>query len=72
LPEFDIKNEALIPLLKREIKAHFHCHRADDIMTAVRIAKEFNLDYVLIHCTEGHIMLTCLERPTQQLLSALL
>jgi len=56
LPEFDIKNEALIPLLKREIKAHFHCHRADDIMTAVRIAKEFNLDYVLIHCTEGHII----------------
>lgn len=54
LPEFDIKSEALIPLLKREIKAHFHCHRADDIMTAVRIAEEFELDYVLIHCTEGH------------------
>ncbi|MCD7730489.1 MAG: amidohydrolase [Oscillospiraceae bacterium] len=56
LPEYDIKSEALIPLLKREIKAHFHCHRADDIMTAVRIAKEFNLDYVLVHCTEGHII----------------
>lgn len=54
LPEFDMKSEALIPLLKREIKAHFHCHRADDIMTAVRIAKEFDLDYVLVHCTEGH------------------
>lgn len=54
LPEFDIKSEALIPLLNREIKAHFHCHRADDIMTAVRIAEEFNLDYVLVHCTEGH------------------
>lgn len=56
LPEFDIKCEALFPLLKREVKAHFHCHRADDIMTAVRIAKEFNLDYVLVHCTEGHII----------------
>ncbi len=55
LPEFDIKSEALIPLLKREIKAHFHCHRADDILTALRIAKEFSLDPVLIHCTEGHI-----------------
>lgn len=55
LPEFDMKSEALIPLLKREIKAHFHCHRADDILTAVRIAEEFGLDYVLIHCTEGHI-----------------
>ncbi|MCH5347731.1 MAG: amidohydrolase [Oscillospiraceae bacterium] len=55
LPEFDIKSEALIPLLKGEIKAHFHCHRADDILTAVRIAEEFKLDYVLIHCTEGHL-----------------
>ena len=55
MPEFDMKSEALIPLLKCEIKAHFHCHRADDILTAVRIAEEFGLDYVLIHCTEGHI-----------------
>ncbi|MCH5193273.1 MAG: amidohydrolase [Oscillospiraceae bacterium] len=56
LPELDVKSEALIPLLKREIKAHFHCHRADDILTAVRIAEEFSLDYVLIHCTEGHLI----------------
>jgi imidazolonepropionase-like amidohydrolase len=56
LPEFDIKNEALIPLLKREIKAHFHCHRADDICTAIRIAKEFNLDYVIVHGTEGYLV----------------
>ena len=55
LPEFDMKSEALIPLLKREIKAHFHCHQANDILTAVRIAKEFDLDHVLVHCTEGHI-----------------
>ena len=56
LPELDMKHEALIPLLRREIKAHFHCHRADDIFTAVRIAKEFGLDYVLIHCTDGHLI----------------
>ncbi len=56
LPEFDMKSEALIPLLRHELKAHFHCHRADDIMTAVRLAKEFELDYVLVHCTEGHII----------------
>lgn len=55
-PEYDMKNEALIPLLKRQIKAHFHCHRADDIFTAVRIAGEFDLDYVLIHCTDGHLI----------------
>lgn len=54
LPEYDIKCEAMIPLLRREIKAHFHCHRADDIFTAMRIAKEFGLDYVIIHATEGH------------------
>lgn len=56
LPDYDIKSEALIPLLKRELKAHFHCHRADDIMTALRISKEFNLDTILIHCTEGHLI----------------
>ncbi len=55
-PEYDAKCEALIPLLKKEIKAHFHCHRADDIFTALRIAKEFDLDCVLIHCTEGHLI----------------
>lgn len=55
-PEYDIKLEALIPVLKREIKAFFHAHRADDIFTAIRIAEEFNLDYVLIHCTEGHLI----------------
>ncbi len=56
LPEYDAKCEALLPLLKRELPAHFHCHRADDIFTAIRIADEFNLYYVLIHATEGHLI----------------
>lgn len=56
LPDYDVKCEALIPLLKGKIKAHFHCHRADDIFTAVRIAEEFDLKYVLIHATEGGII----------------
>ena len=55
-PDLDMKCEALIPLLKREIKAHFHCHRQDDIFTAIRIAKEFSIDYVLIHATDGHLI----------------
>lgn len=55
-PELDFRHEAMIPLLKREIKAHFHCHRADDIFTAIRISEEFGLDYVLIHCTDGHLI----------------
>ncbi len=62
LPEFDIKSEALIPLFEHKLKAHFHCHRADDIMTAVRISKEFDLDYVLVHCTEGHKIADILGR----------
>ncbi len=56
MPEFDIKSEALLPLLRRECKAFFHCHRADDLFTAVRIAEEFHLDPVLIHATEGHLV----------------
>ena len=55
-PEYDIKSEALIPLLEKKVKAHFHCHRADDIFTAIRIAKEFDLDFVLIHCTDGYLI----------------
>ncbi len=53
-PEYDIKCEALIPVLQRKQKAFFHCHRADDICTAMRIAKEYSLDPVIIHATEGH------------------
>ena len=55
-PDYDIKSEALIPLLKKEIKAYFHAHRADDICTAIRIAKEFNLDYSVVHGTQGHLI----------------
>jgi len=51
--EYDIKCEALLPLIERHHKAFFHCHRADDICTAIRIAKEFSLDAVIIHATEG-------------------
>lgn len=59
-PDFDAKCEALLPLFEsdrqKRVQAHFHCHRADDIFTAVRLAREFNLDYVLIHCTDGGII----------------
>lgn len=53
LPDYDAKCEALIPLLKDKLTAHFHCHRADDIFTAARIAEEFNLKYAIVHATEG-------------------
>lgn len=51
-PEYDVKCEALLPVLQRQSKALFHAHRADDIFTAIRIANEFSLDYVIIHGTE--------------------
>lgn len=56
LPDFDMKMEAMIPVLKREIPIKAHAHRADDIFTAIRIAKEFDIDITLDHCTEGHLI----------------
>jgi len=55
-PEFDIKSEALLPVLKGEIPVHIHAHRADDIFTAVRIMKEFSLKGVIVHATEAHLV----------------
>jgi len=55
-PEFEAKSAALVPVLKRKQKAFFHAHRADDLFTAIRIAKEFDLDAVLVHATEGHLI----------------
>ncbi|MBU0494333.1 MAG: amidohydrolase [Chloroflexi bacterium] len=53
-PERDLKLEALGRVLRREMKARIHVHRADDMLTAIRIAEEFNLDLTLEHATEGH------------------
>ncbi len=55
-PEFDFKCEALTPVVKGELTAHIHAHRADDIFTAIRISREFGLRYVIVHCTEGHLI----------------
>ncbi len=54
MPERDLKLEALGKVLQREMKARVHAHRADDMLTAVRIAEEFNLDLTLEHATEGY------------------
>lgn len=55
-PDYDIKMEALLKVLNKEIPLKAHAHRADDILTAIRIAKEFNVDLTIEHCTEGHII----------------
>ena len=56
LPDRDLKMEIIASVLKREIPLKCHAHRADDILTAIRICKEFNLDYTLDHCTEGYLI----------------
>ncbi len=53
-PKRNLGLETLIKVINREIPIHAHAHRADDIATVIRIAKEFDIDVVLIHCTEGH------------------
>ena len=55
-PAFDMQMEALIPVLKRQIPLKAHAHAADDIFTAIRIAKEFNVKLTLEHVTEGHLI----------------
>lgn len=53
-PDRDITLEPLVEVLERKRTVHFHCHRADDLMTAVRIAEEFGFELVLQHATEGY------------------
>lgn len=54
--ELDFKLEPWIPVLKKEIPLKAHVHRADDILTAIRIAKEFDLKMTLDHCSEGYLI----------------
>jgi len=65
-PEFDIKMEALAKVIKKEIPLKVHAHRADDILTALRIAKEFDIDITLDHCTEGHLIVNYLKEGIQK------
>lgn len=54
--DFDMKLESLLPLLDGELTAQMHAHRADDIFTALRIAREFDIDMALVHATEGYLI----------------
>lgn len=54
-PWFDMKLNAMLPVIKKEIPLKAHAHRIDDMFTALRIAKEFNIDITLDHCTEAHL-----------------
>ena len=61
-PDYDAKLEALLPVVRGELPVHIHAHRADDIATGVRIAREFGLKCVIVHGTEGHLIPELLAR----------
>ena len=53
-PQRDFQKEILVKVLNKEMPIRAHAHRADDILTAIRIAREYDLDISIEHCTEGH------------------
>lgn len=55
-PAFDMKLESMIPVVKGELPLKVHAHRHDDILTAIRIGKEFGLKLTLDHCTDGALI----------------
>ena len=60
-PDRDIAMEALLPVLSRDLTVKIHAHRADDILTGLRLAKEFNLKVTIDHCTEGYMITDVLK-----------
>lgn len=61
LPKYDAKMEALCKVFDGLI-CKIHAHRSDDIQTAIRIGEEFNLNYSIEHCTEGHLVTDDLKK----------
>lgn len=55
-PAYDPKLEAMLPVVRGELPLKAHAHRADDIFTAIRIAKEYGLKLTIDHCTEGALI----------------
>ena len=55
-PPFDMKLQAMLPVLRKEIPLKAHAHQANDFFTALRIAREFDVNITLEHVTEGHLV----------------
>ena len=66
-PVFDFKLESMLPVIRRELPLKIHAHRADDILTAIRIAKEFDLRITLDHFTEGYLIINRIKDDLKQL-----
>lgn len=60
-PERNMMLDALLPVLDGTLPLKIHAHRADDILTALRLAKEFHLHVTIDHCTEGHLIADVLQ-----------
>jgi imidazolonepropionase-like amidohydrolase len=60
--KYDMQSEALLPVIKKEIPLIIHCHRQDDIVTAVRICNEFDVKFVLEHVTDGYLITDFLKK----------
>jgi imidazolonepropionase-like amidohydrolase len=60
-PDRDIAMDALLPVINRALTVKIHAHRADDILTGLRLAKEFNLKVTIDHCTEGYLITDVLK-----------
>ena len=61
-PEFDIKMEAISKVLSGDMIVKAHAHRADDILSAIRLSDEFNFNLTIEHCTEGHMIVNSLVK----------
>ena len=61
-PKPDKQSEAMLPVMRREIPLMIHCHRSDDIVTAVRISNEFGIRYTLEHVTDGYLLVDFLKQ----------
>lgn len=66
-PAYDFKLEAMLPVVRRKLPLKIHAHRADDILTAIRIAKEFNLRITLDHFTEGYLIINRIKDDLKEL-----
>ena len=66
-PDRDIALDALLPVLEGKLPLKIHAHRADDILTALRLAAEFHLLVTIEHCTEGHLIADVLKPRLEEL-----
>ena len=62
MPDRNLKMEAMVSVLAGQVPLKMHAHRADDILTAIRIAKEFDVPYTIEHCTEGYLIADILKK----------